>query len=132
MFYGGGVLFLLLVASNIPNYYYVPLTMSLIILGSVSCQSVVNDFFSHHIFIWLGNISYSVYLTHYIIRDWFKLLFLDSSQASILWIISYVFIVLLVSHILYKYYEIVAKNKVLKVFYTRGPGRSSILANEKL
>lgn len=132
MFYGGGVLFLLLVASNIPNYYYVPLTMSLIILGSVSCQSVVNDFFSHHIFIWLGNISYSVYLTHYIIRDWFKLLFLDSSQASILWIISYVVIVLLVSHILYKYYEIAAKNKVLKVFYTRGPGRTSILANEKL
>ena len=110
MFYIGLVLFAVLTSTDIANYYYVPVTMCLVILGSVIYKSPVNDFFSSRSLIWLGNISYSIYLSHYLVRDWFKLLFLDSSQASLLWISSYVMTVLVISHFLYLYFEIPAKN----------------------
>lgn len=132
MFYSGISLFLVLVNSKVPDYYYVPLMMSFIVLGSVSCKSIVNDFFASRILIWLGNISYSVYLTHYFIRDWFKILFLESNEASLIWIACYVFTVLLISHFLYKYFEISAKNKVLKMFNIRGQKKPSTIISEKV
>lgn len=131
MFYGGIIVFSLLMTTTIDDYYFVPLTMSMVILGSVIHKSPINNFFGNRSLIWLGNISYSVYLSHYFIRDWFKLLFLDTNEASILWIVSYVVSVLIISHFLYTYYEMAAKNKVLSVFHDLGPRRLVTKSSEK-
>jgi len=120
MFYGAIALFCVLMASGIKDYYFVPVTMSMVILGSVVYRSRVNVFFSHQFLIWLGNISYSVYLSHYFIRDWFKLLFLNSNEASIFWIVSYVITVLIISHLLFSFFEMSAKNRVLKILLKKG------------
>lgn len=119
LFYSALLLFFSLIALGVTDYYFVSLTMSGIILGSVNCQNRINEFFSHKLLIWLGNISYSIYLTHYFIRDCFKLFFLETSGASVIWIVSYVVTVLIVSHFLYKYYELTAKNKILTYFYKK-------------
>ncbi|MEW6983616.1 acyltransferase family protein [Colwelliaceae bacterium 6471] len=103
---------------GLKDYYFVPLSMVIILAGSISSKNFINETFSHRVFIWLGDISYSVYLTHYFVKDWFKMLFLDSSSASIVWILSYVAFVLLLSHYLYKYFEVPSKNAILhKLLY---------------
>jgi len=130
IFYCGIFIFLFLMNTDIKDYYFVPLTMSLIILGSVLHKSKVNDLFSCAPLIWLGNISYSIYLSHYLIRDWFKLLFLETNEASVFWIVGYVITVLISSHFLYTYFEMAAKDKVLKVFINKGPGKPIPLSNK--
>lgn len=63
----------------------------------------------------LGEISYSIYLTHFLIKDIFKLLFLQADVAQPLWIIGYVFTVLVVSYFTYKFFEVPAR-KVLVAY----------------
>ena len=123
LFLGGIFLFIVCTYLGVANYYFVPLSMVMVLTGSISHQNIITHFFSTRVLIWLGNISYSVYLTHYLIRDWFKLLFLDSPSASLIWISSYVLTVIVVSHFLYKYFEMPAKNFVLHTFIQKEKGK---------
>ncbi len=61
----------------------------------------------------LGEISYSVYLTHFFIRDIFKTLFLQGEVASPGWIISYVITVLFVSFFSFKLVELPARRAIV-------------------
>jgi len=63
----------------------------------------------------LGEISYSIYLIHYLVKDLFKLLFLRTDVAEPWWIISYVISVLLVSFLTYKLIEIPARKVITSI-----------------
>jgi peptidoglycan/LPS O-acetylase OafA/YrhL len=119
LFYGGIGFFLILSFTEIKNHYYVPILMATILLGSISQNNIFTSIFSSHFFVWLGDISYSIYLTHYLIRDFFKLLFLDTANASLYWIASYVLVVIFISHFLYKYFEMPSKQFILKRTLTK-------------
>lgn len=119
LFYGGIGLFVSFSVTDITNHYYIPVTMATILLGSICHHSMITRLFSSHFFVWLGDISYSIYLTHYLIRDLFKILFMDSPTASLIWIVSYVLVVICVSHLLYKYFEMPSKQLILKTTLRR-------------
>ncbi len=92
---------------NLLNYWYIPLTMFLFIIGMVSLESS-RTIQVPRFWVWLGEISYSVYLSHYLIRDLFKLV-LETEQPPIWWFILYVATVILCSHVLYHRVELPAQ-----------------------
>ncbi len=61
----------------------------------------------------LGEISYSIYLIHFLVRDLFKLLFLQGEVAEPLWIIGYVGTVLVLSYVTYKTIEVPARKSIV-------------------
>ncbi|WP_165314158.1 acyltransferase family protein [Vibrio ziniensis] len=102
------------IAMNLKNYFWLPIFMMVF----VSLMIFIEDNISvkvPKVLLWLGDISYSIYLGHYIIRDIMKL-FLDTDQASLEWSMVYLFLVLLTSHLTYKFFELPAKKKMLCVF----------------
>ncbi len=103
------MLFLLLIGLglDVPNYSWIPLFMMIFVCFFISLELDTNVKVPRF-FIWLGNISYSVYLIHYITKDIMKL-FLETEQASWEWLSVYFVIVLGGSHCLYHYYELPAK-----------------------
>ncbi|MFT4940005.1 MAG: peptidoglycan/LPS O-acetylase OafA/YrhL [Paraglaciecola sp.] len=109
-----GVFFLLITVffTDLADYIYAPLGMAAILIGSLNRQAA-DSIFARGVLKWLGDISYSVYLSHYFIKDWMKLTLLDEGVTPLWWIGLYFFVTLLVSHLLFKYYEIPAKNWVL-------------------
>lgn len=53
---------------------------------------------------WLGDISFSVYMLHYLLRDVMKL-FLPEGQTPLIWIVLYFALLLLSSHLCFQYVE---------------------------
>lgn len=108
------------IGMSLPDYLWIPLFMVLFISFFIAFENSV-QISVPKIFIWLGNISYSVYLTHYFIRDIMKL-FLKTEQAGFLWMVTYFIVVLTSSHFIYKFYELPAKRMILAKY---GPHKKS-------
>lgn len=53
---------------------------------------------------WLGEISFSVYMLHYLLRDVMKL-FLPEGQTPLIWIVLYFVLLMLLSHLCFQYVE---------------------------
>ena len=119
LFYLGLVILVLGSYSSLLNYWYIHLAFSLIIIGSVYYKNGITRFCSTKTILWLGEISYSIYLIHYLVKDWFKILFLEGQEASILWIFTYLVVVLFLSHFSYKWIEIKSKNVLVRVINNR-------------
>lgn len=96
---------------ELPDFVWIPLFMMLFISFFV-CLETYSTIKSPRLLLWLGDVSYSVYLIHYLIKDVMKL-FLETEQASWQWILIYFVIVLGSSHFIYHFYEIPIKRKVL-------------------
>jgi peptidoglycan/LPS O-acetylase OafA/YrhL len=86
-------------------YYWLP--MSLIIIAFSFQKGFISKFLSHKLFIYLGEISFGIYMYHHLVMRYFKPLnakFLgienDLFSAALILIIS-----LLVSHWSFKYFE---------------------------
>ncbi|MFT5677122.1 MAG: peptidoglycan/LPS O-acetylase OafA/YrhL [Paraglaciecola sp.] len=110
--FGVALLLLTFFFTDVADYIYAPVGMAAILVGSLNRQAA-NSIFARGILKWLGDISYSVYLSHYFIKDWMKLTLLEEGVTPLWWIGLYFAVTLLVSHLLFKYYEIPAKNWVL-------------------
>jgi peptidoglycan/LPS O-acetylase OafA/YrhL len=89
---------------GLPDYYYLPLLIFFSILGFVKFEkdSEVNigAFLN-----WLGIVSYSIYLCHYLIKDVLKLI-LETEYTPIWWLILYIVLTLIMSHFMYNYVEV--------------------------
>ena len=53
---------------------------------------------------WLGDISFSVYMLHYLLRDVMKL-FLPEGQTPLIWIVLYFILLMVLSHLCFQYVE---------------------------
>jgi peptidoglycan/LPS O-acetylase OafA/YrhL len=82
----------------------------LMVCGDYLFSTVLGSPFFHY----LGVISYSTYLSHYLIKDWVKFV---SDTLGLLQFAMYILICLVASHILYKLIEEpsrrILKNKLL-------------------
>jgi peptidoglycan/LPS O-acetylase OafA/YrhL len=96
---------------GIRDYFIIPAASFLFIYGSLFSYRALIYIFSNRFVIYIGEISYSTYLIHYLIKEWFKMLFLTSSeQGSLLWICGYLIAVLVASIVLYKIIECPSRN----------------------
>ena len=99
-------------ALNLKNFLYIPLIVSLGILG-MALMAIENS----RIPVWLvllGNISYSTYLCHWIVKSWFIYLNLPKLLYASALIALYCLVVLLASIALYRLVEIPAQRFLQK------------------
>jgi peptidoglycan/LPS O-acetylase OafA/YrhL len=98
----------------------VPLSFSALLYGTLITNNPIAKTFSLRPFVLLGDISYSMYLVHYFVREWMKILFLNNSNyAPLWWILLYLIVVLGVSYILYRFLEIPARKLLSKTLLPR-------------
>jgi peptidoglycan/LPS O-acetylase OafA/YrhL len=100
--------------TEIPNYFYINILFALSLLITIEYKKISVLLLDNRILHYLGNISYSIYMVHYFVRDFMVMIFLDNNgKASLLWLMVYIFLTLLISHITYKLIEIRLKNWLL-------------------
>jgi len=96
---------------SLPNYYYIHILFGLFLWSTIEFKPVFGSLLNNRPLQFLGNISYSVYMTHYLIRDLMTMVFLDNNeQANWWWLICYVLLTLIVSTLTFKLVEVHMKN----------------------
>jgi len=92
---------------NLPNYTFIPVIFAMIIFIVSIDPYFTKKALGGRILLYLGQISYSTYLVHFLIRDWVKFF---SHQIGILQFIIYVLMILASSVFLYRYVETPGRN----------------------
>jgi peptidoglycan/LPS O-acetylase OafA/YrhL len=107
------ILFLYLNGSLI-EVVSVPLGLCFFLLGLLCNRTIINKILQITPIIFLGEISYSIYLNHYFLKEVFKIVFMSNEKngASIIWIISYVLSVIFISFLTYKFIEVPFRNRL--------------------
>jgi len=108
---------IMLIIFNILNeVLFAPISLSLLLIALINLnKSNLVTILRLRPFMLLGEMSYSIYLVHYLIKDIFKLLFLEE-KANLMWILSYIFTVLLVSYITYLKIEMPSRKALVSFF----------------
>lgn len=101
---------------NINDYYVVSIIFSLLILHLATFSQKTQSYLRATPLYYLGEISYSTYMVHFIIREWFKLGFVSvPGQATLVKVLAVLFAIFIASAILYKFVEKPAQSKVTRV-----------------
>jgi len=96
----------IMVAAGVRNYVFVPALFASTIYGLVGFRSKLHDILELPVLVFLGEISYSVYLTHLFLRDLLFNLFLTTGETpSVVFILFYVGVTLLFSVATYRLIE---------------------------
>ena len=95
-------LFVALVISGVPNYWYVPAIFAALIYLLVQGDVVFSWLLSISWVHYLGVVSYSTYLAHYFVKDWVKFL---SDSVGIYQLVVYLFACAAASVVLYRWVE---------------------------
>lgn len=115
------------IVANIQDYAVLPLLFMLIVLALANEKGLLTTVMSmtplHH----LGNISYSTYMWHYLVFEWFKLVAVTDDHKASGWSLVLVFLILLViSHYSYKVIEVPARRFLVKQALRSGPRAKTI------
>lgn len=117
------LIFLLLYVEK--NHFYVPLLFSLILLTSLGFRGVLHKILEFRWLYILGEISYSLYLSHIFILNLCIMFFLeDASQASLMQISAYLGITILFSSFTYNYIEVPMRRHVTKWSIKGSPSKT--------
>ena len=88
-----------------PDYAVLPYAFALILCGLIDPKLPLSRLLSFRPLLWLGTVSFSTYMVHYFIRDWFKLLLVGHIPDWLL-MVTYILTVALASAMLYKFVEV--------------------------
>src|SRR5262249_53240590 len=101
------VLLVLAFRSGVSTFYFVPPLFASTLYGLVGCRSYLHDVLELRLLVYLGEISYSVYLAHIFLRDLLFNLFLATDEApGLAFIVFYVGVTLLFSVATYHWIEV--------------------------
>jgi peptidoglycan/LPS O-acetylase OafA/YrhL len=105
------------ISYKLPNFYYVNVLFAVLLLLTIEYKKIFVLFLDNRMLHFLGDISYSLYMTHYLIRDLMVMFLLSNGEkANWGWFIAYVCITIIVSVQTYKIVEVKIKNKLLNKF----------------
>jgi peptidoglycan/LPS O-acetylase OafA/YrhL len=106
-----------LALSPIPNYWYVPVTFAALLYGLLGFSSVVHRVLETRPLVFLGDISYSVYLTHVLIAEVIFRMFVPPGETTASpWLVAgYVLAVLIFSTMTYRLVEKPARRRVYEL-----------------
>ncbi len=107
-------LYLVLAFSPLPNYWYVPVMFAAILYGLIGFTSVVHRFLETAPLVFLGDISYSVYLTHLLIAEIVFRVFVPAGGTTASWwlIAGYLVTVIGFSTLTYRLVEKPSRRRV--------------------
>lgn len=93
----------------VSDFYAIPIAFSSVIVFLLKYKK--NTFVISPL-VWLGEISYSTYIIHYFIKDWIKFL---GGNIGVYQFFLYLFFVLILSIILYRFIEVPGRNYFKKL-----------------
>lgn len=109
-------LLILLSAGIVSDLWFAPLTFLVLILYLSGGRGFVARAFKSRWLVFLGDISYSTYIIHYLVYDWFKFLFIKPGEPAAWWLIVLTFGFILVASILsYRWIERPAQRALLSL-----------------
>lgn len=115
LFYLSAIILIFLLLYVEKNHFYVPLLFSLLLLTSLGFRDGFHKFLELRWMLILGEISYSLYLSHILILTLCIMFFLeDASQASLMQIAAYLGITILFSIFTYNFIEVPMRRHVTK------------------
>lgn len=105
------------ILTDVPNYLYIPISLLLIFYSFINIEErYIRPLFNPTL-VWLGDISYSIYLTHYFARDLLKFSVASLSDIGAMEVLIYLIVVILVSHLTYKFVEMPTKTRCLNWYF---------------
>lgn len=102
---------------GVPDFIFIPLAYSLLLLGMTSARILPAMFFGSMPIVFLGNISYSTYLVHYFVKDWVKFL---SDDIGVVQFVIYITVTLVASVFLYQMVENPGRRIFTKLAFNQG------------
>lgn len=113
LLFGGGIFAFAFI--GIPNYYVMTIVFGALILFLSKNPWITGSLLNWRPLVFIGEISYSTYMWHFLLRDWFKLLFVDdSSYTQALYILSLIIVLFIISIASYYLIEKPAQLYVVK------------------
>jgi len=101
---------------GLENYWAIPSMFALALLGVLGFDSVIHRLLNTKPFVYLGDISYSVYLTHVFVADiMYKLLLRNGEQPSLAFLGGYLVAVILFSVASYHLVEVPARKRLYRM-----------------
>lgn len=102
------------------NYFYIPLLFSMILLFLLLSKTFLHTILENKFLIYLGDISYSLYLNHIFVRTIYTMLFLeDASYASLLDLSIIIGGCLLFAHCTYQWVELPMRTYIVRKYQSR-------------
>lgn len=98
---------------KLPDFIFIPSIFTLLIIFVAVDKHIMKPVLEVRFLLYLGQISYSTYLVHYLIKDWIKFL---SNQIGLIQFIAYMLIVFLSSVILYRFIETPGRKWISAVY----------------
>ena len=86
---------------NLPDYLVAPAAFMLLIAALLDDKGIGARLLNRSLLVWLGEVSFSTYLIHFLIRDWVKFTLLRPEVSTSLAFGAYLIATLVVSPILY-------------------------------
>ncbi|HLA71689.1 MAG TPA: acyltransferase [Steroidobacteraceae bacterium] len=126
--------YVVLAVSPVPNYWYVPAMFAGLLYGLLGFSSFVHRFLEMRPLVFLGDISYSVYLTHVLIAEVMFRVFLAPGKmisASPWLIVSYVAVTLLISTVTYWLVEKPCRRRVYALLIGKRNPPAGVPAKEQ-
>jgi peptidoglycan/LPS O-acetylase OafA/YrhL len=90
----------------IPDYLVFPLLFFVLIYALTDDRALLSRLLAFRAIEWVGIVSYSTYMVHYLIKDWVKFLLVRDYTPSLLPFLCYLAITALASALLYAYIEV--------------------------
>jgi len=101
-----------LLAASIKDYFFVPAVICLFVISLVGGEGIVSHVLGSRMLCHLGVISYSVYLVHYLVKDWVKFL---SHEVGYLQFGVYILATYVASIALYQLIEMPARLRLKSI-----------------
>ncbi len=111
---------------GVADYLVMPAAFTLLIWAMLDGSNALARLLSTRVLLWLGQVSYSTYLTHYFVRGWLRLALVDRVPG---WMVMslYIGLVLALSVLAYRLIEVPGRRigrRYADRIIARAPGRS--------
>lgn len=114
---GSLVLFYLGVNFDWRDYYFAPICFACLLLGLISTKGFLHNLLSTRPLVYLGEISYSIYMVHYWILYMMTMLLLETGETpGVFWIAGYTLATIVFSAFSYKLVEVPCRRRITKRF----------------
>jgi peptidoglycan/LPS O-acetylase OafA/YrhL len=121
-----------LALSPVPNYWYVPIMFAALLYGLLGFSSFVHRLLETRPLVFLGDISYSVYLTHVLIAEVVFRVFVAPGQTTASpWLVGgYLAIVLVFSTLTYRLVEKPSRRRVYSLLTGKRSAANGVPAKD--
>lgn len=93
-------------AGGVANFWYMPLAFMLFLTGILTWHGSLHRLLERRSLVYLGDISYSVYLTHFFVLDFMGKAFLrNDEKAGVFWVLACVVVTLVLSSVTFRFVE---------------------------